>query len=202
MYLYSTPNIVGCLLALLGLGLYFGGVIDAYWPGIVLGLYLAGVMGWPRSSLADMAEHAELKSEQLTEELCALVVQVSKGLPPEALKVLHAIEATLAELLPRLEELQGRGVISHEEAFTVHETVRRYLPDTLAGYLRLPKLFAQMQPMAGGKTASRVLVEQLEVLDASLRELAINAFSSDARTLVANGQFLQSKFSRGLTFQW
>ena len=38
---------------------------------------------------------------------------------------------TLSELLPLLQDVQDRGTISGKDAFTVTETVRRYLPDTL-----------------------------------------------------------------------
>ena len=120
---------------------------------------------------------------------------VAKGLPKEAVVALRGIEATLQELLPRLTELQERGVISAKDSFTVIETVRRYLPDTLSAYLRLPKLYAEMQSLGDGKTASQTLLEQLRVLDSSLREVARNAFAGDAEKLIVNGRFLQSKFA-------
>ena len=115
---------------------------------------------------------------------------VAQGLPKEALDPLRSIQATLGELLPRLQELRDRAIISGKDCFTVVETVRRYLPDTLAAYLRLPKLYAQVQTLAGGRTASQTLVEQLRVLDSSLKEIAKNAFAGDAEALLSNGRFL------------
>jgi hypothetical protein len=79
--------------------------------------------------------------------------------------------------------------------------VRRYLPDTLAAYLRLPKYYAQMQVLSDGKTASQTLNEQLVVLDNSLKDVAKSAFAGDAEALVTNGQFLQNKFSEKLAFR-
>jgi hypothetical protein len=79
--------------------------------------------------------------------------------------------------------------------------VRRYLPDTLAAYLRLPKFYAQMQTLADGRTATQTLVEQLGVLDSSLKEIAKSAFAGDAEALVSNGKFLQNKFSEKLAFR-
>ena len=38
LFLYSTPNIVGCLLGVFGLLSFFAGIIKAYWLFIVLGL--------------------------------------------------------------------------------------------------------------------------------------------------------------------
>ena len=37
LFLYSTRNIAGSLLALVGIGLFLGGIIDHYWLAIVAG---------------------------------------------------------------------------------------------------------------------------------------------------------------------
>jgi len=155
LFLYGTGNIAGCVLAMGGLGLFFAGVIHAYWWLIVAGLYGAGVLGWPRSDLAETAAQTELSTEQLAQQVRKLVDSVAQGLPKDALEVLHEIQATLSEMLPRLQEMKDRGAISAKDSFTVIETVRRYLPDTLAAYLRLPRFYAQVQPLADGRTASQ-----------------------------------------------
>jgi len=201
LFLYSTGNIVGCVLAMSGLGLFFAGVINSYWWAIVAGLYGAGVLGWPRSNLAETAERTELSTELLAQQVRKLVDSVALGLPKDALDCLRGIENTLSELLPRLQELRDRGVISAKDSFIVVETVRRYLPDTLGAYLRLPKFYAQMQTLADGRTASQTLLDQLRVLDTSLKDVAKSAYAGDAETLVTNGKFLQNKFSEKLAFR-
>jgi hypothetical protein len=201
LFLYSPGNILGCLMAMGGLGLFLGGVIHSYWWAIVAGLYGAGVLGWPGNDLAETAERTELSTEMLAQQVRKLVDSVARGLPTDALGSLQSIQATLSELLPRLNELRDRGIISAKDSFTVVETVRRYLPDTLAAYLRLPKFYAQMQALADGRTASETLLEQLRVLDTSLKDVAKSAFAGDAETLVTNGQFLRDKFSAKLAFR-
>jgi hypothetical protein len=201
LFFYGTPNIIGCLLAMGGLGLFFGGVIHAYWWAIVAGLYGAGVAGWPRNELAETAVTTELSTELMAQQVRKLVDSVAKGLPKDALDELNTIEATLGELLPRLRQMQERGAISAKDSFTVVETVRRYLPDTLGAYLRLPKLYAQMQTLADKQTASQLLTAQLRMLKASLEEIARNAFAGDAEKLVTNGRFLQAKFSEVTAFR-
>jgi hypothetical protein len=201
LFLYSTRNIAGCLLAMGGLGLFFTGVIGSYWWAVVAGLYGAGVLGWPRNRLAITAEQTELSTEMLAQQVRKLVDSVAEGLPKDSLDCLGSIQKTLTELLPRLRELRDRGVISAKGSFIVVETVRRYLPDTLAAYLRLPKFYAQMQTLADGRTASQTLLDQLGVLDTSLKDVAKSAFAGDAETLVTNGLFLQNKFSEKLAFR-
>jgi hypothetical protein len=201
LFLYSNGNIAGSLLAMSGLALFFGGIIHAYWWAIVAGLYGAGVLVWPRNDLAKMAERTELSTEMLAQQVRKLIDSVAQGLPKEALEFLRSIQGTLSELLPRLQELRDRGIISAKDSFTVVETVRRYLPDTLAAYLRLPKFYAQMQTLADGRTASQTLLQQLQVLDSSLKDIAKSAFAGDAEALISNGQFLQDKFSEKLAFR-
>lgn len=165
------------------------------------GLYGAGVLGWPRSDLAETAEQTELSTEMLAQQVRKLVDSVARGLPKDALELLHSIESTLTELLPRLRELRDRGIISPKDSFTVLETVRRYLPDTLGAYLRLPRCYAQVQALADGRTASQTLLDQLRVLDTSLKDVAKSAFAEDAEALLSKGQFLQNKFSEKLAFR-
>lgn len=200
-FLYSGNHIAGCVLAIGGLGLFFGGIIDAYWWAIVAGLYAAGALGWPRNNLSATARHSELSSELLVQQVRKLVDSVASVLPREALAPLYSIQATLGELLPRLEALHDRGVISARESFTVAETVRRYLPDTLAAYLRLPRFYAHVQTLEDGKTATQSMLDQLRVLDGSLKDLAKSAFAGDAEALVSNGRFLENKFSEKPVFR-
>ena len=47
LYLYSRKNIVGSLLALLGLVLFFLGLIGPVWPAVVIGMYLVGALVTP-----------------------------------------------------------------------------------------------------------------------------------------------------------
>jgi len=201
LFLYSGRSIVACLLAMCGLALFFTGLIHAYWWAIVAGLYGVGILGWPRNNLAEKAERTELSTEFLAQQVRRLVDAVAQGLPRDALDCLHSIQHTLSELLPRLEELRDRGVITSKDSFIVQETVRRYLPDTLGAYLRLPRLYAQAQQLSDGRTASQTLLDQLRVLDTSLKDVARSAYAGDAETLVINGKFLEHRFSEKLAFR-
>lgn len=194
LYLYSTRNIVGCCLGAVGLVLLFTGVIGAGWPLIVAGLYAAGAIGWPRSTLADTVANNEISADQLVQHLDRLVSQVAKALPAAALESLRSIQNTLRDLLPRLRTLKDSNALSAQSAFTIQETLRRYLPDMLASYLRLPPAFAKMQALEDGRTAAQTLTDQLQLLDASLKKIAQEAFAGDAEALIDSGRFLQHKF--------
>ena len=62
-YLYSRKNIVGSLLALGGLVLSFTGIIGAFWPVSVAGLYLIGALVTPGNKKIDLSKMKAWKDE-------------------------------------------------------------------------------------------------------------------------------------------
>ncbi len=75
-------------------------------------------------------------------------------------------------------------------------TVTSYLPEALGTYLRLPREFADRRPISGNKTSLMVLVDQLDLLDRTMRDFLDAAVRQDADALVAHGAFLADKFGR------
>lgn len=201
-FLYSPRNIAGCCLAFAGLVLLFTGVIDTGWPLIVAGLYAVGVLAWPRKQVVEEeAPSVEVSVETLAQQFERLINEASKRLPEPALASLHSIQATLADLLPRLRELEVSGALSVESAFTVEETLRRYLPEMLTSYLKLPATFARTQPLKDKRTAAQVLVDQLQMLDESLKQIAHESFAGDVEALVNSGRFLERKLRAKAAFE-
>lgn len=201
-FLYSPRNIAGCCLAFAGLVLLFTGVIDTGWPLIVAGLYAVGVLAWPRKQVVEVeAPSVEVSVETLAQQLERLINEASKRLPEPALTSLHSIQTSLADLLPRLRELEVSGALSVESAFTVEETLRRYLPEMLTSYLKLPATFARTQPLKDKRTAAQVLVDQLQMLDESLKQIAHESFAGDVEALVNSGRFLERKLRAKAAFE-
>jgi hypothetical protein len=196
-YLHSPRNIAGCSLAFVGLVLLFAGVIGTGWPLIVAGLYAAGALAWPQRKQAEPpAEPAappEIPLDAIAQHLEAVVAEAADVLPAAAIERLHTIQATLEDLLPRLRELEDSRALSMESSFTVHETLRRYLPDMLTNYLNLPPTFATQHKLHDGRTSAQALVDQLQVLDELLQKIAHEAFIGDAQALVDTGRTLERK---------
>jgi hypothetical protein len=194
LYLYSTRHIVGCCLALLGLGAYFGGIIAHWWLPICGGLYLAGVLAVPSRDLIDVSVYQRYDGLRLLEGVKELISQSKKQLPPEALAVLQSIPTVLEPLVPRLTGDNDAVRLPPSQIHTVMSAITRDLPETVAGYLRLPPAFANLHKLSGGKTAKDLLLEQLKLLHDQLDKISIAAFADDADALVTNGQYLKEKF--------
>lgn len=194
LYVYSNKNIAGCLLGLGALAAFFTGVIHDYWLEIVAGAYGIGALATPGQPAIDTDFEGSMSSAQIASGLAALVARVSRLIPEDVLGLVRSIVTSLDAILPMIES--KRMAIADQDAYTIRQTALHYLPDTLAAYLKLPPAFRNLQPLEGGKTAKTLLVEQLTVLDAKMRDIAKNLTANDAAALLANGAFLRERFTK------
>lgn len=110
--------------------------------------------------------------------------------PPVVISRVVRIARTIHQTLPRLRQL-GLGSM---ESYSVVATATDYLPEAVGGYLRLPRDWADTRPIDGHKTALLILIEQLELLGATMDQIFDAANRADAQALVVHGQFLAAKF--------
>lgn len=102
------------------------------------------------------------------------------------------VTATVRETMPRLRNL-GLG---SPEAYSVMATATDYLPEAINGYLRLPRQWADSRPVEGGKTSLLLLIDQLDLLSATMDKIFDAVVRVDAAALIAHGRFLQQKFGQ------
>lgn len=191
LYLYSPGNILGCFLGLIGLGLFFSGLIKAYWVGIVAGLYLLGFLIAPANRRLDLKIDAQLGMAEILEALEALAKTVRKHkAPQDVVTRVDSIKESIAEILPRLAQQQDNLYDAH----VIRQTALEYLPDMLETYLALPSAFARLHPVKDGKTATQIFLGQLELLDEEMKKLAVDILKDDTEALIVHGNFLREKF--------
>lgn len=110
--------------------------------------------------------------------------------PAPVLSRVKRVSGTLRETLPRLRNL-GLG---SPQAYSVMATATDYLPEALGGYLRLPRQWADSRPVENGKTSLMLLIDQLDLLGATMDKIFDAVVRVDADALIAHGRFLQEKF--------
>jgi hypothetical protein len=113
---------------------------------------------------------------------------------PVASRVKRVTE-TVRQTLPRLRNL-GLG---SPEAYSVMATATDYLPEAIRGYTRLPRQWADTRPIEGGKTSLMLLIDQLDLLGATMDEIFDAVVRVDADALIVHGRFLQEKFGQAAT---
>ncbi len=101
----------------------------------------------------------------------------------------RAAVARIEALLDESRDLPGLAASSDESAYSLRETERRYLPETLAKYLAIPR--SQRDDEANALLEGQLL--QLE--RATAQRLAVFA-QSQRDALAANGGFLDARFGK------
>ena len=185
-YLTSRRNLTASGLALLAAALV---VIDPVGPQailLVIGFYLAGVVavrGTPR------VHRLGFDPMQVQRALLKEIAAVAGRVPPDIWIRIQRIELTIrAEILPRLDCLP----LGAPELYLVERTASDFLPTAVETYLRLPTGYAS----PGGAIAYRVLVDELDLLEAQMRRVAEVVHRADMDRLLAHRRFLEDRFSR------
>jgi hypothetical protein len=194
-WFYGFPNMVGILLALVGLGLYIGGVIKGpLVPLIIVGLYLLGAILTPKpkgiAGVSTLSGHPN--ADQMRAALSGLVGESQKRLPNELAAKVVAIQATILEILPKLDST----TIDRQDLFALERTVSDYLPNTLDNYLTLPRAYAHTHIVANGKTPEQLLGDQLDLIGQKMKEISDAVAEDDVGKLLAQGRFLEERFGR------
>jgi hypothetical protein len=80
------------------------------------------------------------------------------------------------------------------DAYSVVATATDYLPEAIGAYLRLPRDWADSRPVEAGKTSLLLLIDQLDLLSATMDAIYDAANTTDAAALITHGRFLQARF--------
>ncbi len=116
---------------------------------------------------------------------------VSGGVvPPLVVSRVKRITESVRQTLPRLRNL-GLG---SPDAYSVMATATDYLPEAVGAYLRLPRQWADTRPIENGKTSLMLLIDQLDLLGATMDKILDAVVRVDAEALIVHGRFLQAKF--------
>jgi hypothetical protein len=190
-FLYGNRNITGSLLGLVGLGLFFVGLAPHFWYIIVPGLYGIGYLAAPGASRVDLSLGTELSQAEIASRLNTLVSTVKRRAESDVYALVESIRQSITGLLPHA---------SDPNLYVVRQTALDYLPATLQGYLNLPPVFRRLHPVRDGKTAHTLLLEQLQLLDAKMKEVLVSVHENDAQALIVNGRFLQERFGASTPF--
>lgn len=105
------------------------------------------------------------------------------------------VTRVVRQTIPRLDNL-GLG---STQGYSVMATATDYLPVAIGNYLRLPRDWADSRPIAGGKSSVMLLVDQLDLLGATMDKVADAVNRADAEAIVVHGAFLEQKFGHAST---
>jgi hypothetical protein len=190
----SIVIVLVVVLALLVIGLVLNPFAVALAGGIALGVaVLAGVALVARQLLRrQRPPDTPLDTGRLRRSLDESVAIGRTKLSAPALSKVQSIRRTVLEILPRVDAMTD----DVESLYLVEQTVLDFLPTALASYLELPREYATTEVIGDGKTAQEILLEQLTLLDDTMRDIASGLNRQGSDRLVAHGRFLEDRFRR------
>jgi len=191
LFFVSRRNIVGSILALAGLGLHFIGLFAGLtWLPVVVALYLIGALLVPAERGLDLRLDATRDAAEVTSSLDRFLAgirgRVADDLYAKAVSIRGSIVATVAT--------ENGADTTDPGVYLIRQTALSYLPDAFDTYLRMPRLFAERRAVAGGRTPHDELLDQLDLMDRRLADVADDMARHDSDKLLANGRFLAEKF--------
>ncbi len=192
-YVTSRRNLTGSALALVGAGLILVDPVGVQGLFLVVGLYLAGALS-VRSN--GRVSRFGFDPGRVQKSLADQIGAAAGRVPPEIHARMQRIELTIrTEILPRLDCLP----LGAPELYLIERTVSDYLPTAVDAYLRLPRGYVSSQPGSQGRAALDVVVEELDFLDAEMRQVAEVVHRTDMDQLLAHKRFLADRFRRDAT---
>ncbi|PFG18800.1 hypothetical protein [Serinibacter salmoneus] len=129
-------------------------------------------------------------SAEILQAVAAVQERVDREAPGVVSARVQHIGVTLEHMAPNLDRMGTASL----EAHTVVATATSYLPEAVNAYLRLPRGFADRRAVTDGKTALMLLVDQLDLLAATVGKISDAVARQDANALIAHGMFLEEKF--------
>jgi len=186
-------NVAGMLGAAAGLGLTFGGMIDAGWWAITGGLYAAGFLGTqvfapPLRASGPLWQSAPVAD--LPADLRRLARDIGPQLPAAAQRHLANILAAASGLEPKLRDIDP----ANPSVTAVRQIMADYIPTTLRAYRALPPRVRSATRLGDGRTADEQITAQLALLETQMDRVADTLSRGDLEALDAQGRFLDEKF--------
>lgn len=192
-FIYSRRNIAGTLLALGGLALYFVGITSGIVGlAVVAGLYGIGYLLVPPERGLMLSLDAAQDAGQIQSGLERLLNSIRGRVADDIYMRVESIRDSILVTLPT----QGGGQSAADpNVFLIRQTALNYLPQALDSYLAVPRIYAERRAVADGRTPHAVMLEQLDLMDRKMREVAEDVISHDSERLLAHGRFLQERFA-------
>ena len=140
-----------------------------------------------------MADTSDLVDGKDIALLDAAMEKLAATAPQETIDRLSDLKAQISRCVALLASAKGQQVYPDEDQMFIRACVRRYLPDSIGGFLRVPQKDRESLLMDGGKTALNLLLEQLDMLKSQLQSKEARLTQMAGESLMQQQRFLAAK---------
>lgn len=137
-------------------------------------------------------EEPQVSPSDLIDALNRFVQSIHKRVPTEVFSLVSSIRDSILQIIPQISDINS----SEPYVFSIRRTIESYLPEAVENYLKLPVSTARYEVIKDGKTATDLLIEQLEILDQEMKEIVQDLSQNNVQKMLIHGRFLDSKFGR------
>ena len=111
----------------------------------------------------------------------------------ETIDRLRDVKANISRCVALIASAKGQQVYADEDQMFIRACVRRYLPDSISAFLRVPQKDRETLPIAEGKTALALLHDQIDMLQSQLQIKEDRLTQAAGESLMQQQRFLAAK---------
>jgi hypothetical protein len=190
-FLGSPGHVVGALFGLGGLILLNIGVISGpIAVAVIAGLYATGYFFASRPAVTENIGALPGKdSDKIEAGLDQMLAQIRRQVAPDIYATTVSIRDAIVYTIDHTGDIQ-----TDPDIYAVRQTALQNLPEALSKYVSLPRAYAERQLLENGKTSHDVLLEQLQVMEQKVHEVADSVIDRTSQRLITHGRFIEDRF--------
>ena len=140
-----------------------------------------------------MADTSDLVEGKDIAQLDAAMEKLAATAPQETIDRLRDVKAQISRCVALIASGKGQQAYADEDQMFIRACVRRYLPDSISAFLRVPQKDRETLPIDEGKTALRLLHEQIDMLKDQLEAKENRLTQAAGESLMQQQRFLAAK---------
>ena len=125
--------------------------------------------------------------------LDAAMEKLAATAPQETIDRLRDVKAKISHCVTLVASSKGQQVYADEDQLFIRACVRRYLPDSISAFLRVPQKDRETLPIDAGKTALALLHDQIDMLQSQLHAKEERLTQAAGESLMQQQRFLAAK---------
>jgi hypothetical protein len=133
---------------------------------------------------------SRIDADDIRRALSDLLGSMVGNVPVDVITKYQSIHWLMLSMLPRMGQLEGTS----EDLYILHRTASDYLPTAVTSYLTLALSGAADQRLPDGRTPHQVVLEQLDLIETRLGDIADALDRNDLDRLLIHGRFLEAGF--------
>jgi hypothetical protein len=131
-----------------------------------------------------------LDADDIPRALSDLLGSMIGNVPVDVITKYQSIHWLMLSMLPRMGQLEGTS----EDLYILRRTASDYLPTAVRSYLSLALSDAAEEQLPDGRTPHQAVLEQLDLIETRLRDIADALDRNDLDRLLIHGRFLEARF--------